>query len=139
MSTYIGRISFFKFLSLHDSIHKRRAMNHENFAEEWINAWNSHDLDKILFHYADDIEVTTPMITLATGGKENTLKGKNDVWEYWKKALEKFPDLNFELIKSTAGVNSVALYYKSIMDKYAVEVMFFDDEGKINKMYAHYD
>ncbi|HBV16239.1 nuclear transport factor 2 family protein [Chryseobacterium carnipullorum] len=114
-------------------------MNHENFAEEWINAWNSHDLDKILFHYADDIEVTTPMITLAAGGKENTLKGKNDVWEYWKKALEKFPDLNFELIKSTAGVNSVALYYKSIMDKYAVEVMFFDDEGKINKMYAHYD
>ncbi|PQA89826.1 DUF4440 domain-containing protein [Chryseobacterium shigense] len=114
-------------------------MNHEKFAEEWINAWNSHDLDEIMSHYASDIEVTTPMITLATGGKENTLKGKEVVRQYWKKALEKFPDLNFELIQSTAGVHSVALYYKSIMNKYAVEVMFFDDEGKINKMYAHYD
>jgi hypothetical protein len=47
--------------------------------------------------------------------------------------------LHFGLIRSTAGVNSVALFYKSIMDKHAVEVMFFDGGGKINKMYAHYD
>ncbi|MDQ0782738.1 nuclear transport factor 2 family protein [Chryseobacterium sp. W4I1] len=114
-------------------------MNHQKFAEEWILTWNSHDLEDILSHYAEDIEVITPMISLATEGKESTLKGKTAVREYWKKALEKFPDLHFELIKSTAGVNSVALFYKSIMDKHAVEVMFFDDEGKINKMYAHYD
>jgi ketosteroid isomerase-like protein len=114
-------------------------MNHQKFAEEWINAWNSHDLKDILSHYAENIEVTTPMIALATDGKESTLKGKEAVREYWEKALNKFPDLHFELIRSTAGVDSVALFYKSIMDKYAVEVMFFDDEGKINKMYAHYD
>ncbi|MGG5208472.1 nuclear transport factor 2 family protein [Chryseobacterium sp. MIQD13] len=114
-------------------------MNHQQFAEEWIRAWNSHDLEEILSHYAEDIEITTPMIVMATGGKESTLKGKEAVREYWRKALEKFPDLHFELIKSTAGVNSVALFYKSIMDKDAVEVMFFDGEGKINKMYAHYD
>lgn len=114
-------------------------MNHQKFAEEWIRAWNSHDLEDILSHYAEDIEVTTPMIALATGGKENTLRGKEAVREYWRKALDKFPDLHFELIGSTAGVNSVALFYKSIMDKHAVEVMFFDDEGKINKMCAHYD
>lgn len=114
-------------------------MNHQKFAEEWIRVWNSHDIEDILSHYAEDIEVTTPMISLATGGKESILKGKTAVREYWKKALDKFPDLHFELIRSTAGVNSVALFYKSIMDKHAVEVMFFDGEGKINKMYAHYD
>lgn len=114
-------------------------MNHQKFAEEWMNAWNSHDLEDILSHYAENIEVTTPMIALATDGKESTLKGKEAVREYWGKALNKFPDLHFELIRSTAGVDSVALFYKSIMNKYAVEVMFFDDEGKINKMYAHYD
>ncbi|WP_223605994.1 nuclear transport factor 2 family protein [Chryseobacterium sp. OSA05B] len=114
-------------------------MNHQKFAEEWIRAWNSHDLEDILSHYAEDIEVTTPMISLATGGKESTLKGKTAVRDYWEKALAQFPDLHFELIRSTAGVNSVALFYTSIMDKHAVEIMFFDDEGKINKMYAHYD
>lgn len=114
-------------------------MNHQNFAEEWIRAWNSHDLEDILSHYTDDIEITTPMIVMATGGKESTLKGKEAVRQYWRKALDKFPDLHFELIQSTAGVNSVALFYRSIMDKHAVEVMFFNDEGKINTMYAHYD
>lgn len=114
-------------------------MNHQNFAEEWIRAWNSHDLEDILSHYTDDIEITTPMIVMATGGKESTLKGEEAVRQYWRKALDKFPDLHFELIQSTAGVNSVALFYRSIMDKHAVEVMFFNDEGKINTMYAHYD
>jgi ketosteroid isomerase-like protein len=30
------------------------------FAEEWIAAWNSHDLDRILSHYADDFEMASP-------------------------------------------------------------------------------
>ncbi|REC63482.1 nuclear transport factor 2 family protein [Chryseobacterium pennae] len=114
-------------------------MNHQEFAQTWINVWNSHDLEDILSHYSDDIEITTPMIVMATGGRESSLKGKDTVREYWRKALNKFPDLYFDLIHSTAGVNSVALFYKSIMDKRAVEVMFFDEEGKINRMYAHYD
>ncbi len=114
-------------------------MNHQMFAEEWIKDWNSHDLDTILSHYSDDIEIFTPMIKLATGGKENSLKGKSAVREYWKAALDKYPDLNFELIKFTEGVDSVALFYRSIMNKHAVEVMFFNEVGKINKMYAHYD
>ncbi|MBW7676724.1 nuclear transport factor 2 family protein [Chryseobacterium chendengshani] len=114
-------------------------MDHQKFAADWISVWNSHHLEDILSHYSDDIMITTPMIVMATGGKESSLSGKNAVREYWRKALDKFPDLKFELIQSTAGVDSVALFYKSIMDKHAVEVMFFNEEGKINKMYAHYD
>lgn len=114
-------------------------MNHQEFAQIWVDVWNSHDLDNILSHYSDDIEITTPMIAMATDGKESSLKGKEAVREYWQKALDKYPDLHFELIHSTVGVGSVALFYKSIMDKHAVEVMFFNEEGKINRMYAHYD
>lgn len=114
-------------------------MNHQKFAQTWVTVWNSHNLEDILSQYADDIEITTPMIAMATGGKESSLKGKEAVREYWRKALDKFPDLHFELIHSTAGVDSVALFYKSIMDKHAVEVMFFNEDGKISRMYAHYD
>ncbi|REC49511.1 nuclear transport factor 2 family protein [Chryseobacterium pennipullorum] len=114
-------------------------MNHQNFAQMWVDVWNSHDLEDILAHYSDDIEITTPMIALATGGKKTSLQGKGAVREYWKKALDIYPDLHFDLIHSTAGVDSVAVFYKSIMDKHAVEVMFFDEEGKISRMYAHYD
>lgn len=113
-------------------------MNYQTFALAWISSWNSHDLEDILSHYADDIEITTPMIRLATGGTESSLKGKEAVRDYWQKALNKIPDLHFELIDTTEGVNSVALYYKSVMNKMAIEVMFFNEEGKVSEMFAHY-
>jgi hypothetical protein len=108
------------------------------FAKEWIDSWNSHDLPRILKHYSEDIEITTPMIKLAAGIESGTLKGKEAVGNYWNIALQKIPDLHFELVEVTESVNSVALYYKSVMNKMAIEVMFFDGNGLVNKMIAHY-
>ena len=113
-------------------------MSTQNFAKEWINSWNSHNLEEILSHYSEDIEITTPMIKLATGSDTDILKGKENVANYWKRALDKIPNLHFELYDVTYGVNSIAIYYKSVMNKKAIEVMFFDQNGKVNKMFAHY-
>lgn len=30
-----------------------------DFAKEWIAAWNSHDLDRILSHYVEDFEMSS--------------------------------------------------------------------------------
>jgi ketosteroid isomerase-like protein len=113
-------------------------MNAKEFAHKWITSWNSHDLENILTHYSEDIEITTPMIRLAVGIESGSLKGKDQVADYWRKALQRLPDLHFELVEVTEGVNSVALYYKSIMNKMAIEVMFFNEQGKVNRMYAMY-
>lgn len=113
-------------------------MNAQAFAQKWIASWNSHNLEDILTHYAEDVEITTPMIKIATGDDRGTLKGKTTVAEYWRKALVKLPDLKFELIEVTQGVESIALYYKSVMNKMSVEVMFFNQEGLVNKIIAHY-
>ncbi len=113
-------------------------MDAHEFAQEWIKSWNSHDLDAILSHYADDLEITTPMIKLALGTDKSSLKGKELVADYWRKALQKLPDLTFELIDVTTGVNSVALYYKSVLNKKSIEVMFFNEQGKVNSVFAHY-
>ncbi|MDR2222630.1 MAG: nuclear transport factor 2 family protein [Flavobacteriaceae bacterium] len=113
-------------------------MNAKDFANKWVQSWNSHNLDDILNHYADDIQINTPMIQMAFGEGDGTLIGKEAVSAYWSKALEKFPDLHFELFEVTVGVNSVALYYQSIMHKKAIEVMTFNAEGKVCKMQALY-
>jgi ketosteroid isomerase-like protein len=39
----------------------------ERFAKEWIAAWNSHDLDRILGHYEDDFEMSSPVIPALVG------------------------------------------------------------------------
>ncbi len=113
-------------------------MESHKFAQKWIESWNSHNLNDILNHYSEDIEITSPMIKIAGGINTGTLQGKESVANYWEKALNKIPDLHFELIDVTESVNSIAIYYKSVMNKKAIEVMFFNEQGKVNKMIAHY-
>jgi len=113
-------------------------MEAKKFAKEWIDSWNSHNLEDIMKHYSEDIEITTPMLKLAAGIESGSLQGKEQVRAYWDKALTRIPDLHFELIEVTSGIDSVALYYKSVMNKMAIEVMFFDENGLVNKMIAHY-
>ncbi|WP_457596857.1 nuclear transport factor 2 family protein [Hydrogenimonas sp.] len=112
--------------------------NIEKFVHEWIDAWNSRDLEKILSHYSDDIEITTPMISITTGNEESTLKGKKAIAAYWAKALEKLPDLHFVLLDWTEGVNCVSIYYESVMNLVAIETMWLNDCGKVYRMNACY-
>jgi ketosteroid isomerase-like protein len=110
----------------------------KSFAAEWIEAWNSHDLDRILSHYTDDVEVTTPMIRVALGIDNGTVRGKEAARHYWGAALKKVPDLYFELVEVMQSIDSIALYYKTVMGKMAVEVMWFNEENKVKKVIAHY-
>jgi hypothetical protein len=41
----------------------------ERFAEEWIAAWNAHDLPRILSHYEDDFEMPSPPKTCMVRGR----------------------------------------------------------------------
>lgn len=109
------------------------------FAAEWIDAWNSHDLDRILSHYVDNVEVTTPMIKVAMGVDDGTIHGIAAARQYWAAALQKVPTLCFELIECTQSIDSLALYYKSVFDKMAIDVMFFNNVGKVAKVIAHYN
>jgi hypothetical protein len=59
-------------------------------AQEWIEAWNKHDLDAILAHYSDDVIFTSPFAISLTGKEDGTLHGKKELRAYWEKVgLEK--------------------------------------------------
>jgi ketosteroid isomerase-like protein len=109
------------------------------FAHEWIESWNSHDLDRILSHYSDDFEITTPMIKVALGIDSGKIKGKEYVRNYWQAAFKKVPDLKFELLEVAQSINSIAIYYKAVMNKLAIEVMFFNESGEIKEVVVHYN
>lgn len=110
----------------------------QKFALEWVEAWNSHDLDKILVHYAPDFEMTSPIIKQLANEPSGTLKGKEAVRKYWSKALEINPNLHFELLNVFLGVDTVVLNYRGHRGRSA-EVFSFDTHGKVTKAYAHYE
>lgn len=109
----------------------------EHFADEWIAAWNSHDLSRILAHYRDDFVMSSPRIATIAGVASGVLEGKAAVGAYWAKALAMMPDLHFTLLASFAGADSIALHYQSARGA-AVEVMFLDDAGQVVRAAAHY-
>ena len=109
----------------------------ERFAHEWIDAWNSHDLERILAHYEDDFEMTSPVIRSLAGEPSGRLRGKAAVRAYWTKALEKTPQLRFDLVEALAGVGTVAVCYKGHRGL-SVEVFHFAPGSKVRAAFAHY-
>lgn len=110
----------------------------EHFAQDWIDAWNRHDLDAILSHYDDDIAFTSPFVIQIFGEPSGTLRGKAALRDYFGKALSRFPDLKFELIRELRGVDSVVLHYHSVKNLLAAEVMTFGAGSKVVRVSAHY-
>ena len=111
----------------------------ERFAHEWIDAWNSHDLDRILAHYSDDFEFCSPRIVELMSEPSGTLTGKHAIRPYWVKALSQAPELRFELHTVLCGVNSIVLCYKSSRGRLAAERFEFNEDGLVGKSAAHYD
>jgi len=105
---------------------------------DWIDSWNSHDIDRILSHYSNEIVFTSPFVVKLLGDNSGTIQGKAGLKSYFMKGLEAYPDLKFELYQTLIGVNSITLYYKTVNEMLAVEVMEIDLDGKIARVIAHY-
>lgn len=110
----------------------------EQFAADWIDSWNRHDLDRILAHYEDDFEMSSPYISQIANEPSGTLRGKTAVGSYWGKALQLIPELHFELISTLVGVDSITLYYKGAQGRWVAEVFHFNGNQKVVKAYSHY-
>jgi ketosteroid isomerase-like protein len=110
----------------------------ENFAAEWIEAWNSHDLERVLSHYTEDFEFSSPFIVKVAGEPSGILRGRNAVRAYWAKALALRPELRFELASVYAGVESIVIHYRRHDGNYAAEYFELDAAGKVRKSSAHY-
>lgn len=109
------------------------------FADEWVAAWNAHDLDAVLAHYTEDFEMSSPFILQMGISPDGRLKGKENVRNYWEKAMVKYPDLHFDLHEVLSCMNTVIIYYTSVNGKKAAEFFVFDEDGKVFQAMGHYN
>ncbi|HEY6942137.1 nuclear transport factor 2 family protein [Dokdonella sp.] len=108
-----------------------------SFAREWIDAWNAHDVDRVLAHYADDFELASPFIASIAGVPEGRLVGKGAVRAYWAEALRRMPTLHFRLITCFVGVESLVIHYQGVSGP-AAETLVFGVDRRVIRAYAHY-
>jgi ketosteroid isomerase-like protein len=101
----------------------------ERFAADWIAAWNSHDLDVILSHYADAIVFHSPRIALVMGEAIDCVAGKPALARYWGKALAESKDLHFTLERLYVGSDSLTIAYHNHRGQQVAETFVFDGAG----------
>jgi hypothetical protein len=108
------------------------------FAEEWVAAWNAHDLEAILSHYAADVVLTSPVAAERIKESSGTVTGIAALRDYFRRGLEAYPNLAFELLEVMWGISSVVLYYRNQKGSRTGEFMEFNAEGKVVRVVANY-
>jgi len=108
------------------------------FARQWVAAWNSHDLDAIMSHYDADVVLTSPVAAKILDDPSGTVEGNAALRNYFKRGLEVYPNLHFELLDVMHGLFSIVLCYKNQKGTKTAEFMEFAKNGKITRVVANY-
>jgi len=110
----------------------------QQFADSWIQAWNSHDLDAVMAHYAPEVVLTSPTAAKLLNDPSGTITGKEAVRSYFERGLKAYPDLTFELLDVMWGISSVVLYYLNQKGTKTGEFMELDAQQKVVRVVANY-
>jgi hypothetical protein len=110
----------------------------DRIAADWVDAWNAHDLDRIVSHYADSLEFVSPLVVERLGRPDGTIRSKAELRDYFAVGVAPGSELKFELIDVLPGVSSVTLYYRNHRGRTVAETMFFGPDGKVVRAAVHY-
>jgi len=108
------------------------------FANDWAAAWNAHDLDTILSHYDDAVELTSPVAAKLLSLPDGKVIGRPSLGAYFKQGLEAFPELHFHLEDVLWGLNSIVVYYTNQRGTHTAEFMELSPAGKVTRVVANY-
>ncbi|MGA9718866.1 MAG: nuclear transport factor 2 family protein, partial [Acidobacteriaceae bacterium] len=107
-------------------------------ANHWVAAWNDHDLDAIMTHYEDAVELTSPVAAQLLGTPDGKIVGKANLRAYFQRGLDAYPELSFRLEDVLWGMNSVLLYYTNQKGTHTGEFLELSEIGKVTRVVANY-
>lgn len=108
------------------------------FARDWVKAWNDHDLEAVLAHYADDIVFHSPRIRLVTGRDADSVSGRQELRAYWAAALERSRNIYFEIDAVFPGSDALTILYTNERSQSVAETFLFNAAGKVVRAIAAY-
>ena len=114
------------------------AADAQEFAKSWFAAWNAHDLDGMMAHYAEGIEHSSPFTARYNNDPDcKSLLGRAAVRAYFGRALERNPTLRFDPMHVAVGVSTMAFVYRRMTGEVAVETFEMRD-GLVVRSVSHY-
>lgn len=109
------------------------------FADAWVDAWNAHDLDAVMEHYADEVMFWSPMIVKLLDRPTGKLEGKAELRSYFATGLAANSDLHFTLLEIFVGVDSITILFRRHDGIEVTEMMVLDEAShRVTMGRAHY-
>ena len=90
-------------------------MTTHEIANNWLKAFNEHDLEKLLSLYDDNAEHFSPKLKLRKPETNGIIKGKSEMRKWWKDAFDRLPDLSYHEKTITANNERVFMEYTRIV------------------------
>jgi ketosteroid isomerase-like protein len=98
------------------------------FADEWVRAWNAHDVEAVLAHFHEDVLFSSPVAARVLPETGGVVRGKAALRHYWQTALGQLPDLRFEVISVYRGESLLVINYRNHRRESVNEVLMFDGD-----------
>lgn len=80
-------------------------------ALDWFEAFNQHDLEKLLNLYHDEAEHYSPKLKLLYPDSLGLIKGKEALRNWWRDAFERLPSLQYKVLHLISHENRVFMEY----------------------------
>ena len=108
-------------------------MSHFRFVQDWLEGWNSRDPDRIMAHYADDAVFQSPSVLALGGSSDGSVRGKEEISEFTRRAFARFPKLRFEVEDVIERAQGVIVIYRKLgvfadNPGFTVEVFVLEDD-----------
>jgi limonene-1,2-epoxide hydrolase len=82
-----------------------------SIAFAWFEAFNNHDLERLLALYDDEAEHYSPKLKVRQPETNGLIKGKNALRAWWQDAFLRLPSLRYEVVSLTANEERVFMDY----------------------------
>ena len=82
-----------------------------SIAHAWFEAFNSHNLEKLLSLYDDHAEHFSPKLKIRHPETNGLVIGKEAMKNWWQDAFNRLPTLNYKVTSLTANSDRVFMEY----------------------------
>jgi ketosteroid isomerase-like protein len=80
-------------------------------AKHWFDAFNTHDLEKLLELYSPHAEHYSPKLKLRQPETNGLVRGKDALRVWWQDAFDRLPTLSYTYTTLTANSDRVFMEY----------------------------
>jgi ketosteroid isomerase-like protein len=107
-------------------------------AKDWIEAWNAHDLERIMSHYSQDVVFEAETVKARWGRPDGRLVGIEALRKHFALGLQLAPQLKFRLEQVFLAPSGYAVVYGRENGNRVIDCVVLNDAGLAAKVIAYY-